>query len=648
MQSDAPFEWRFYLFMNPEIVRHSEISEQVALNHWIQHGQYENRIAAHPDRHTFDVDYYRARYTDVGNNASIRDILTHWYRHGKREGRRCCPRPSKPSILPVTDSTQIQFEKIVQKRLATLTQIVPRPDTKREDNSQEPESYCLRIITRTSRRPNAFALCRYSVLCQNIPTHLTVVHHILYDNPLDTFYIEGDIITLISHETLACISLDDVENTDEFIPNTYINEALKIEYWKQEDFTMKIDWNIVLDDDDMFLDPNALTHIYSHLIRVEEPALILWNTQMSEDMVLPGTYSGTLERGKLPSCSFAFNAAAARYQWPGIRGGDFQFAYTITQHSQHEPYFISKTLTGLQSQAGWGECIDTPLLEHRRHSLELLNTYQNLKQKQNLKIIKQNALSSFFDTIYVLNLERRLDRFTQTCQRLAQYNISTTRFIGIDGKHDLSCQLYWKQYNRIPRTPPCIPSIGSLAILHSMRNLIVHAQNASSTQCLVFQDDVLLCHNFEQRCATFLSFVTQTIPDWKLIYLGCTQHVWPTEMCITNIPKHSVSASVNDSDEPHTIQNIGFYYPQGTADGAFAVAIHSSIYNDVIELIGTSDLPFDSGPLRSIQRKWPKQCVCAWPYLVIADVSDSDCRESRSQKDMAQKVRWDLEDFTLD
>lgn len=626
---DSTFEWRFYLFMNPEIIQNSEITEQVALQHWTHYGQFENRIASHPDRHTFDADYYRSRYTDISKLTSMRDILTHWYRHGKQEGRRCFPRPPKICESSIINTKQIQFEKLIQERLELLGNPTSEKIVSKLNSGQE--KVCIRIITRTSRRPNAFTLCRYSVLCQKTPPHITVVHHILYDNPLDTYYIQGDIITPITEQIYT-----KQKNDDTFMPNIYVNEALKIQYFTQGDSRIHIDWNIILDDDDMFIEPTAIVTMYSDLQYSEKPSIILWNTKMSDGSLLPGTYSGAIERGKLPSCSFAFNAAAAKYQWPGVRGGDFIFASTIEQYSGRESRFIPQTFTALQSQVGWGECTDTPLLEIRKHSLLLLNDYFTQQTRQIHK------LQHYFDFIYVLNLERRLDRFEMTNKRLTQYDISATRFIGTDGKRDLSCQRYWTQYNRIPRTPPCIPSIGSLAILHSMRNLIVHAQNASSTQCLVFQDDVLLCHNFEQRCAIFLSFVTQTIPDWKLIYLGCTQHVWPTEMCITNIPQIQ--------NEKHKIceHNVGLYYPQGTADGAFAVAIHSSIYSEIIELIGTSDLPFDSGPLRSIQRKWPKQCVCAWPYLVIADVSDSDCRESRSQDDMAKKVRWDLEDFTLD
>ena len=91
------FEWRFYLFMNPDLVQNGLTTEESARKHWIQYGKSEGRISAHPDRDIFDFEYYSSRYRIFGNKDeskisetdSIRYILEHWYLHGKKEGRWC-------------------------------------------------------------------------------------------------------------------------------------------------------------------------------------------------------------------------------------------------------------------------------------------------------------------------------------------------------------------------------------------------------------------------------------------------------------------------------------------------------------------------------------------------------------------------------
>lgn len=602
-----PFDWKFYLMMNPDIeAAGCPRTEKAATQHWQLYGQHENRLAFHPDKEIFDIKYYFTRYKDVQKLTSIRDILFHWYRHGKKEGRRCCK-------CNDTEKRAQKFEELIANRISSLMPCQSIPYVPEEMAEKE---VCIRIITRTSRRPNAFQICRYSVLSQNVPSNCTLCHHILFDNPLDSHYVQGDITTPVRM----------ISQTSEhdFPANIYVNTALSISSWNEK----KIEWNIVLDDDDMFIDPHAIRKITAYIASNENCLLVLWNTQMNADVVLPS--KKPWEHGNVPSCSFAFRTNAL-HKWQGVKGGDFQFFNTVVQlvsepgHVHH----IQETFTALQWNPGWGEQVDVPMYPIRKASLKALCAHRT---RQNIRTDDEFVFQDVFECVYVLNLRRRTDRFENTQRRLAMHGITKIhRFIGIDGKHDPSFQIYWNRYSATNPKSPCVPSIGSLAILHSMRQLIDHSRERSHRSCIVFQDDILLCKDFEKRCSVFLQGIMKMIPDWKLIYLGCTQHKWPDNCFKTTLTNE-----------------IGWYYPQGTADGAFAVAIHQDIYDDLLELIGTTNLPFDSGPLRTVQKKWPTKCVCAWPYLVVADVRDSDCRESRSQKEMAKKVRWNMDDFTLD
>ena len=634
------FDWRFYLFMNPDLRDNAIQDQQSATNHWNAYGKNENRFGIPIDVDRFDFAYYRNTYSDIKHIVSKRELLIHWYTHGKKEGRWC----HGPKQITQLEKTHISVSSIEHENMSTvepfvfsvMNGLISSCSSKSLwiDKSEEVKPITLRIITRTSRRPNSFSLCRFSVLCQykNIPTACTCFHHIVYDNPFDEYYISGDYTQKVSKEN---------SENHEFPFNEYINSALQKGVIQDKN----VDWNIVLDDDDMFVDACAVRKIMDTICQknYNPNSIIMWKTQVqtSEEKVLPSEYTKQhmLKTKKVPSCSFAFHqqwTTTYGYRWSPVRGGDFAFLSKLLKHDDTQIASIDEVLTSLQNGAGWGKCVDIPMLPLRTHSLFTLNVYvrdttKSVNNEDNKSTENKIScfFSPFFDRVIVLNLDRRSDRWDNFVLRSKKENIrSSERFIGIDGKHDQECTLLWKEYNSIPRNPPCIPSIGSMAILLSTKNIIQYSTQQQDKHIMMFQDDVLFCKNFQRKCSIFLEFCTVYMKNWSLIYLGCTQHTWPSDRIITPITSE-----------------IGFYYPQGSADGAFAVAINRTRYSELLELIGTTQLPLDSGPMRTLQRRYPDECVCAWPYLVIADVTDSDCRESRSQEFMAHKVEWNLDDF---
>ena len=50
------FDWKFYLFLYPELIKKGINNKYKAYNHWIKYGQNENRIAFHEDR---DIFYWK-------------------------------------------------------------------------------------------------------------------------------------------------------------------------------------------------------------------------------------------------------------------------------------------------------------------------------------------------------------------------------------------------------------------------------------------------------------------------------------------------------------------------------------------------------------------------------------------------------------
>jgi hypothetical protein len=247
------------------------------------------------------------------------------------------------------------------------------------------------------------------------------------------------------------------------------------------------------------------------------------------------------------------------------------------------------------------------------------------------QIIKsENLINTYFDRIYVLNLDRRPDRWDhmkKNLDKLGVYNYE--RFSATDGSQAPHYQ-EWKHYSKMPLTRhelirykrKAIGSSGSWAILKASYRMLRDAKERGFKRILVLQDDLLFHKNFLAEFAKIPSYVKN---DWKLLYLGATQHNWT-----------------------RVLKSKHYYYPAGTADGAFAVGIDSSIFDELMKEIIKFNMPFDSGALRTLQERYLYDSIVLDPNLIIADIRDSDLRHSRDLVTFGKRFRWDVDLYNID
>lgn len=190
-------------------------------------------------------------------------------------------------------------------------------------------------------------------------------------------------------------------------------------------------------------------------------------------------------------------------------------------------------------------------------------------------------------------------------------------FEAVDGAKDIN----WKPTKYMK-------SAGEKAYLMTWKKMIEDAKARNYDYFLSFDDDIIFCKDFHNRFSAWINqvFGTKMISnsiggDWKIIHLGATQ-----------LPKLR-SQILN-----------GYYYP-GKTDGSYAVAVHSSAYEILLEEIIKMEKPFDSGPLREVYKRYPNECYVAHPHLIIADVSDSDIRECKDLWKVSKQLEWNLDDF---
>jgi GR25 family glycosyltransferase involved in LPS biosynthesis len=247
-------------------------------------------------------------------------------------------------------------------------------------------------------------------------------------------------------------------------------------------------------------------------------------------------------------------------------------------------------------------------------------------------------VNSYFDHVYVINLEKRSGRREKMMRKLTRLRIKAELFPAEDGSDDENMREFVTYYNtpidpgnahemEIRLRRKAITSPGAWGILKTYGKLLHEANERGFNSILCLEDDVIFAKKFEE-----LFFqASKIIPEnWKVLYLGASQHTWEENTDL-----------ITPITEPGENIPVSYYQPINT-DGAFAVAIDRVAFPFLIKEASEMNSPFDSGALRTAARKWPGECFVLYPNLVIADVSESDIRTSRKQEDFAEIARWDL------
>ncbi len=240
-----------------------------------------------------------------------------------------------------------------------------------------------------------------------------------------------------------------------------------------------------------------------------------------------------------------------------------------------------------------------------------------------------SQINSYFDKIFVLSLKTDVHKRKRIKQDLSQYGIEFEFFDGVYG-NSIEFDYEWSFYNqRSIKTnleklynKKFIESRGALGCLKSYLEIFRYSIKMNFNRILVLEDDIVMCHDFENK---FIQFQSKIDSDWKIILLGASQYKW---------------------DE--TIIKDHFYHPKIlTTFGTFAAGYDKSIFNEIIVEGTKFHTSIDNLPLGLIYEKYKNKCFVSYPNIIIADVRDSIIRESRDLTSHALKMRWPLENFTF-
>ena len=215
-------------------------------------------------------------------------------------------------------------------------------------------------------------------------------------------------------------------------------------------------------------------------------------------------------------------------------------------------------------------------------------------------------INTYFDNIYVINLDRRKDRYEKIKYKLDKLNIKFERFSAIDG-NNIKDDEY--DFSRFIQGYGMLENKYALACLRSHVEIIKDAKSKGYKRILILEDDVLISSNIK----AYLQRI-RNIDNWKLLYLGSSQYNWNVEFI------------------------EGFFYSKKSL-GTFAYAIDESMYEDLLNI---SERKSIDNILSDIQSKYYKECYTFYPNICISDVSDSDIRTERDQDSHSDRMRWNL------
>ena len=237
------------------------------------------------------------------------------------------------------------------------------------------------------------------------------------------------------------------------------------------------------------------------------------------------------------------------------------------------------------------------------------------------------TLAQTFDHVYVLNLARRPDRRRRVLERCAKHELRPGRFLTVfeatDGEaapHRQRWEAYAQRVDDAALHPlevrygrRLLRSPGAWGYVQTMKRVVADAAKRGYRRILTLDDDVRFSRDFADDFRLSVS----TIPtDWRVLYLGASQHVAHDRTIDTAI-------------------DVPWYRPDST-DGSFALGLHCAVFDEVRQAPDTHC--FDSCTLRDICARHPAY-VC-FPFLAIADVAESDIQEGRDMSRTAASLRW--------
>ena len=305
------------------------------------------------------------------------------------------------------------------------------------------------------------------------------------------------------------------------------------------------------------------------------------------------------------------------------------------------------------------------------------NTDSSLEDLQ--KELEEKIIPSDYIHFYVLYIyEEELLKFLKNSKNI---EIKYSLFPGINGlafeeyfpyfvkkrkKEIENNPIFLKILEIIQNKNYIIKNERQLGHIRSFINIIKNAKQKKYKKICILESDVIFSKNFSSKLKNYMNIINST----KLFYLGTNDSKLASTTNFipfndNNIKEKLISKKIPNFDEEfikkkeeylykrllfnekieendRLIKNNIYrpHYPNGT----FAVIIDESIYDLILEVLELQIFPTDI-LFYYIQYYLKNDWCCAYPNIVIADVSSSYILQSRDMIKFSESRGWKLDDY---
>lgn len=219
-------------------------------------------------------------------------------------------------------------------------------------------------------------------------------------------------------------------------------------------------------------------------------------------------------------------------------------------------------------------------------------------------------LNDIFDKIFVINLKKDIIKKEKILQQFNEHKID---FEFLDAVYGYD-EPYLSEFNQ----NKILKSPGEYGYLQSWKKILEISIREKYKKILVFDDDVILLGNFEEKAKIFFDSISK---NWKVINLG-----------VSEFNRFSLLQICNN-----------YYHPIINTSGSFAFGVDSSIFNELLESVIKFDAAFDTKPLENIYQKYYNECFVCYPNIVVANLLSGEINPSTKKKIIRRIKRhgWD-------
>lgn len=246
------------------------------------------------------------------------------------------------------------------------------------------------------------------------------------------------------------------------------------------------------------------------------------------------------------------------------------------------------------------------------------------------------------ERIYLVNLDRRPDRLARVLREMNTCGLEVTRMPAVDARNSIPAGKLMEEFRRggveaqlssashvshqhLKQWKTSLTA-GVFGYLLSQEAVFKDAVRNGYRRILVFDDDVF----FTSYAARRLRDAAAHLPaDWKILLLGASEYA------DRNSQEFAQARVSGCADLYHPIA--------GKTCGSFAVAYDQSMYDEMLQSIAKAEAPYDNFALGSSYSRHSKHCFVIDPAVCVADVSESNIRESsRAQQSHSKRMRWEF------